>query len=139
MIGDGAACVDSTQALGRAARRHKGDTLPAWIVGKGVQMRFAAPFDPRLARVLRRLPLDVATAETCRRLGRAAEGFGLARPGYASVRVHVAAERLRRAERDAALEVGARVAFTRSVVPTADGVEAEYRRAVGRRLERPRR
>jgi len=58
-------------------------------------MRFAAPFDPRLARVLRRLPLDVATAETCRRLGRAAEGFGLARPGYASVRVHVAAERLR--------------------------------------------
>ena len=102
-------------------------------------MRFAAPFDPRLARVLRRLPLEVATAETCCRLGRAAEGFGLARPGYASVRVHVAAERLRRAERDAALEMGARVAFTRAVVPTADGVEAEYGRSVGRRLERPRR
>jgi hypothetical protein len=92
--------------------------------------------DPRLARVLRRLPVDVPAAETCRQLGRAADALGLVRPAYATVRLYVEAERTRRAERDAALEVGARVAFTCSVVPTADGIAAEYRRQVRRRLRR---
>ncbi len=101
-------------------------------------MRFAAPFDPKLARVLRRLPLDVPVAQTCRELGRAAGGMGLSRPCYATVRLYVAAERIRRAERDAALDVGVRLAFTRSVTPTIDGIASEYRRQVRSRLARPR-
>ena len=98
-------------------------------------MQFAAPFDPRLSRVLRRLSLDVSVAQTWRELARAADGLGLLRPSYASVRVYVAAERLRRAERAAALDVEARLAFTRSVVPTMEGVAAEYRRQVQQRLD----
>ena len=98
-------------------------------------MRFAAPFDHRLARVLRRLRLDVPVAETSRQLGRAADGYGIARPSYFSVRVHVAEERIRRAERDAVFAVGARVAFTRSVAPTVEGIAREYRRDVRRRLD----
>jgi hypothetical protein len=101
-----------------------------------IEMRLAAPFDPRLARVLRRLRLDGPVAETSRQLGRAADVYGIARPSYASVRIHVSAERLRRVERDAALAVGARVAFTRSVVPTVAGIAGEYQREVRRRLER---
>jgi hypothetical protein len=99
-------------------------------------VRFAAAFDPRLGRVLRRLPLDVPVGETCRQLGRAAEGLGVVRPAYATVRLHVAAERKRRAERNAALEVGALLAFTRSVVPTSEGIASEYRRQVRRRSPR---
>jgi hypothetical protein len=95
-------------------------------------MRFAATFDPRLARVLRRLPLDVPVAATCRDLGRAAAGLDLERPTYACVRLHVAHERLRRAERRAALEVGATLALTRSLAPSVDAVAAEYRRRVRR-------
>ena len=100
-------------------------------------LRFAASFDPRLARVLRRLPLDVPVAATCRDLGRAATGFGLERPTYACVRLHVADERLRRAEQRAALEVAAALAFTRSIAPNVDAVAAEYRDRVRRRLAAP--
>lgn|GEM_PF-3165293 len=101
------------------------------------RVRFAAEFDPRLGRVLRRLSLEAPVAEVCRQLGHVADGLELARPAYSTVRLHVEAERIRRAERDAALEVGARLAFTRSVVPTTSGIAAEYRREVRRRVCRP--
>jgi hypothetical protein len=94
---------------------------------------FAAPFDPRLARVLRRLPLDVPLAATWRDIGRAAAGLELERPSYACVRLHVADERLRRAERRAGVEVAATLAFTRSIAPNVDAVAAEYHDRVRRR------
>jgi hypothetical protein len=97
-------------------------------------MRFAARFDPALARKLRIMRLDAPVAEIARRLGSEATRLGLHRPSYACVRQHVAEERLRRAERDAALEVAALLTFTRAVVPTPEGIEDEYRRAVRRRL-----
>jgi hypothetical protein len=96
-------------------------------------MRFAAPVDVRLLRMLRRACLDVPVAETFRELGREAERLGLTRPSYAAVRLYVEEERQRRAERDAAFEVAALLAFTRAVLPTLDGVEREYVRAVQRR------
>ena len=102
-------------------------------------MRFAVQFDSRLERKLRHLPLDVAVAETNRQLGREAARLGIYRPSYACVRLHVGWERIRRAKRDAALEVAALLAFTRAVVPTLEGIEREYARAVERRLGRPRR
>src|SRR5262245_31531622 len=100
-------------------------------------MRFAAAFDHRLERRLRRLPLDVPVAETARRLGGGACGLGIRRSSYSCIRLHVARERLRRAERDAALEVAALLAFTRAVVPTLEGIEREYARAVERRVRPP--
>jgi hypothetical protein len=99
-------------------------------------MRFAARVDRRLTRRLRRIPLDRPIAETARELASYAESLGLTRPSYACLRLHIANERLRRAERDAALEVAAALAFTRSVVPTVEGIAADYRRTVDRRLRR---
>jgi hypothetical protein len=99
------------------------------------RVRFAASFDPRLARVLRRLPLDVPIAATWRDLGRAAAGLELERPSYACVRLHVADERLRRAERRATVEVAATLAFTRSIAPNVDAVAAQYHDRVQRHLE----
>jgi hypothetical protein len=100
-------------------------------------MRFAASFDPRLMRVLRRLPLGVPVAATCRDLGGAAAGIGLERPTYACVRLHVARERARRAERGAALEMAASLAFTHSIAPYVDAVAAEHCRRLRRLLARP--
>ena len=100
-------------------------------------MQFAATFDPALLRALRRMPLDVPVAEVCREVGREANRLGVARPSYACIRLHVADERLRRAERDARLEIGARLALTRSVPLTLDGIEREVERAVRRRVRRP--
>jgi len=96
-------------------------------------MRFAARVDVRLLRMLRSACFDVPVAETFRELGREADRLGLTRPSYAAVRLHVEEERQRRAERDAALEVAALLAFTRAVVPTLDGIEREYARSVQRR------
>ena len=97
-------------------------------------MRFAAAFESALARKLRNMQLDAPVAELARRLGSEATRLGLHRPSYACIRQYVAEERLRRAERDAALEVAALLAFTRAVALTPEGVEDEYRRVVRRRL-----
>lgn len=90
--------------------------------------------DPRLARVLRRLPLDVPVAAIWRDIGRAAAGLELERPSYACLRLHVAEERLRRAERRATVEVAATLAFTRSIAPNVDAVAAQYHDRVQRRV-----
>ena len=100
-------------------------------------MQFAATLDPALLRALRRVPLDVPVADTWRELGREADRLGVARPSYACIRLHVADERLRRAERDAGLDIAARLALTRSVPLTPDGIEREVERAVRRRVRRP--
>ena len=97
-------------------------------------MRFAAAFETALVRKLRNMPLDAPVAELARRLGSEATRLGLHRPSYACIRQYVGEERLRRAERDAALEVAALLAFTRAVVPTPEGIEHEYRQTVRRRL-----
>ena len=81
--------------------------------------------------------LDVPVAETARRLGTEAARLGVCRPSYACIRRYVADERLRRAERDAALEVAALLALSRLVVPTPEGIEREYHQAVRRRLVNP--
>jgi hypothetical protein len=91
--------------------------------------------DRRLTRRLRRMTLAPSTAATARELGAYAESLGLARPSYWCLRRHIAEEVLRRAERDAAREVAARLAFTRTVVPTPEGVSAVYRKARQSRLE----
>lgn len=109
------------------------------FVADDPDVRFAVRFDARLERKLRRLPLNVAVAEANRQLGREAGRLGIYRPSYACVRLHVARERIRRARRNAALEVAALLAFTRAVVPTLEGIEREYARAVDRRLGWPRR
>ena len=103
-------------------------------VGHDRIMRFAARVDPRVIRRLKHVSLDRSVAATARELGAYAESIGATRPSYACLRLHIEAERERRAERDAALEVAAALAFTRRVVPTLEGVEGEYRRAVERRL-----
>jgi len=97
-------------------------------------MRFAPRVDERLLRKLRRLDLDCPVAETCRGLGEHADRLGVTRPSYACVRLHVACERVRRAERNAALQVAADLAFTRHVVPTLEGIERAYHQEVTRRL-----
>jgi hypothetical protein len=117
-----------------ARNRHEVGAVTARLAANAVGMRFAASFHPKLARVLRRLPLDVPAAQTTRDIGRAAEAMGLVRPSYACVREHVAAERLRRAERGAAVHVAATLSLTRAIAPTIEAVEAEYRREVRRRL-----
>ena len=90
--------------------------------------------DPRLTRSLRRLRLDRPIAETARELGAYAAFLGITRPSYACLRRHIAGEVVRRAERDAALATAAALAFSRSVVPTTEGIASHDRRGVRRRL-----
>lgn len=97
-------------------------------------MRFASRLDDRLLWRLRLLDMDCPVAETCRALGAHADALGLMRPSYACVRLHVARERVRRAERDAALRVAAELAFTRHIAPTPEAITAAYRRERSRRL-----
>jgi hypothetical protein len=60
----------------------------------------AAPrYDPRLIAAARKLDDDrLPIAETCRRVGDAADRLGLTRPSYVHLRRIVKAERERRAE-----------------------------------------
>jgi len=99
-------------------------------------MRFAVRLDHRLEQRLRRVPLDRPLAETARELRSYAASIGIVAPSYTSFRRHIAAERERRAERDAALEVAAALTFSRAVVPTPEGIAAEYDRKVARKLGR---
>jgi len=80
------------------------------------------------------MPVDGSFAEITRELGRRAEALGLNRPGYHAVRLHVARERVRRAERDAALEVAATVALTRIIALEPAAIARAYDEAVERRL-----
>lgn len=73
-------------------------------------------------------------AATARELGAYASSIGVPRPGYGCFRQHILNEKIRRAERDAALQTAAELAFTRSIVPTPEGVEAAYAEQVRRRL-----
>ena len=97
-------------------------------------MRFAVQLGPDLTRKLRNIRFDRPVAEIWRELGREASRLGVYRPSYALVRLQVEAERIRRAQRDAAIEVAASLAFTRSVQLSPEGIEREFARAVGRRL-----
>ena len=85
-------------------------------------------------RCLRRLTLDRPVAETARELGAYATYLAIPRPSYWCLRRHIAGEVVRRAERDAALETAVALSFSRSVVPTTEGVASHYRRGVERRL-----
>jgi hypothetical protein len=97
-------------------------------------MRFAARIDRRLEEELCRLDVRRPVAETWRDLGVAANRLGACRPSYAAVRLVVLAERRRRAERNAAVEVVAWV-LTRRIPPTADQIDRAYDRALRRRLQ----
>ena len=88
--------------------------------------------DPALERLLRRAALDRTVAAIARELGADAESIGVTRPSYACLRRHIAAEKIRRTERDAAIATAAALALTRSVVPTWEGIGADYRRGVRR-------
>lgn len=97
-------------------------------------VRFAAAMDARLTALLRRIPLDRPLAAVARELGDYATSIGVPRPGYGCLRRHIMDEKLRRAERDAALQTAAELAFTRSIVPTPEGIEAAYSEHVRRRV-----
>ncbi len=97
-------------------------------------MRFAARMDARLTAYLRRMSLDRSIAASARELGSYASAIGVPRPGYGCMRRHIALEKIRRAERDATLQTAAALAFSRSVVPTLEGIEAAYSRRLDRRL-----